>query len=87
MCNGDGTEKNIETPAPRNTEKPSKCQATRKSCPTELLAARAMTTAALIPKIKSGSAPKIRKWRGSSPCRYLMTAPIATNLRMWIEIS
>ena len=25
-CNGDGTEKNIEMPAPKNTEKPSKCQ-------------------------------------------------------------
>ncbi len=34
MCSGDGTEKNIETPAPKNTKNPIKCQITRKSCPT-----------------------------------------------------
>ena len=87
MRNGDGMEKNIEMPAPKNTEKPIKCHAMRKSGPTEAFITSAMTATALIPNNKSGSDPRITKWSGSSPCRYLMTVPIANTLNMWIAMS
>ncbi len=65
MRNSEGTEKNMEIPAPKNTKKPTKCQTMRKSCPKEAVASRMVATTALAANRRSGTDPKITKWSGS----------------------
>lgn len=61
MRNGDGTEKNIGIPAPKNTAEPTTCQAIRYPCSRVPLATINVTITALMAKKKSVSDPRIKK--------------------------